>query len=290
MISVIIITYHNERDIGECLTAVAQVRDSFEIILVDNDSQDMTRSYAETFREAHPEIACRFIWNPINRGYAAAVNQGLEAATGDRICILGPDTSVFPDTFTHLKKTLENDPKIGIAAPQLLTIKGEIQPSCRRFPNPADALLELTGLPRLFPKLKSRWKMSGFDHKQTMDVDQPEATCLLLRREVIETVGGMDEQFPLFFNDVDWCKRIRAKGWRIVFEPSAKVIHKKGTSVNRNIPDKVIKSHKGFYRYLMKHARTPGERFFIRLLGPLFCITGMIRIICPIIVKPFKTR
>jgi hypothetical protein len=94
--------------------------------------------------------------------------------------------------------------------------------------------------------------MPDFAHDRPADVDQPEASCLVVRRAAFEQAGFMDERFPLFFNDVDWCRRIRAAGWRIAFRPEASVFHEGGASVNRAGAVKYWKSHQGFYRYLAK--------------------------------------
>jgi N-acetylglucosaminyl-diphospho-decaprenol L-rhamnosyltransferase len=155
---------------------------------------------------------------------------------------------------------------------------GMTQPSCRRFPVVRDALLEMTGLPRLFPRrFRPHWKMPEFDHASTARVEQPEATCLMVRRQAFEAVGPMDERFPLFFNDVDWCRRIRESGWDIVFFPVAVVGHVRGASVNRVPVMKIWKSHQGFYRYFAKYRTSAWGKATNTLLGGMLAVTAVFR-------------
>jgi GT2 family glycosyltransferase len=116
-------------------------------------------------------------------------------------------------------------------------------------------LAEATGLARLFPSKCGGYRMRGFDHQTAREVDQPMATCWLMRREAWEAVGPFDEQFPIFFNDVDWCYRAKRAGWRIWFEPDAKVLHHHGAST-RQVPKAMVwESHRSLLRYYRKHFR-----------------------------------
>jgi hypothetical protein len=206
------------------------------------------------------------------------MNRILSASRGEWICLLGPDTSVRPGALEALAGYLEKNPAAGAAAPKLVDRSGATQRSCRRFPTVRDAILEMSGLPRLFPRrVRPRWKMPEFDYASTASVEQPEATCLMVRRRTFETVGPMDERFRLFFNDVDWCRRIRESGWDIVFLPAAVVGHVGGASVNRVPVMKTWKSHQGFYRYFAKYRTSAWGKATNPLLGGALACTAVIR-------------
>lgn len=278
MISVLIVTHNNAGDIRPCLDSLLREPDPIQILVMDNRSSDRTRDAVRAFMRANPGREVRMTANATNGGYAAAVNQGLKRARGEWICILGPDTRIHAGTLQTLRKKLELHPDAAIAAPQLLRPDGSVQPSCRRFPRVRDALLELSGLPRLFSRTwASQWKMPDFDHRSERFVDQPEATCLLVRRTAVESVGGMDERFPIFFNDVDWCRRFRMTGWRILFTPDAKVIHLRGTSVSVRPAPMIWKSHQGFYRYFRKYPATRLQKSLLPCFGMLLIWTASLR-------------
>jgi len=279
MISIIIVTYNNQNDITDCLTSLPWQTMQLDVVCIDNRSSDLTCQLIRTFTKENSGYPLRFISNAYNTGYAEAINQGLRIARGDWICVLGPDTVLNSGTLHALKTRLDSNPKVGVVAPQLLRPDCSIQPSCRRFPTIQDVLFELTGAPRILPTFfHSRWKMDNFDHNSEKMVDQPEATCLLIRKQALDDVGGMDTQFPIFFNDVDWCRRFYLADWTILFTPDAQIIHRQGTSV-RQVPSRMIwKSHQGFYRYFRKYSRTLFERALSILFG--FCLmwTACLRI------------
>jgi N-acetylglucosaminyl-diphospho-decaprenol L-rhamnosyltransferase len=278
MISVLIVTFKNERHIGACLDSLPWRTASFELRITDNGSGDRTRRTVEESLRGSRRKAVRARWNADNPGYAAAMNRMLSASRGDWICLLGPDTRVRGDALERLADFLKKNPAVGAVAPRLVDGAGKTQASCRRFPTVGDALLEMTGLPRIFPqRFRPRWKMPDFDHASTRSVDQPEATCLMVRRTVLERVGLMDERFPLFFNDVDWCRRIRRRGWDIVFLPSAVVEHVRGASVRRTPVVKIWKSHQGFYRYFMKYRTSVWGRATNPVIGWLLVCTAVFR-------------
>ena len=264
MLSILIVTFNNERHIRPCLDSLPWTRTELDVWVMDNLSADRTRDRIAAFKRSRgPRARLHFNPLPSNLGYTAAVNRGLAACRGEWICLLGPDAVVHPGALETMADYLKRHPRVGAVAPRLVNPFGQVQPSCRRFPSVRDAWIEMTGLPRLFPaRLSPRWKMADFSHRAIREVEQPEATCLMIRRSVLDTVGPMDDRFPLFFNDVDWCRRIRRKGWAIVFLPGAVVSHVRGASVNRVPVLKIWKSHQGFYRYFSKHG-PPGAALLL---------------------------
>jgi GT2 family glycosyltransferase len=292
--SLIIVTFNHEREITACLEAAGRQDWPMEVFIIDNASMDGTRNRVERFQIKHPEIPIQVIGNQTNVGYAAAVNQGLKLSRTPWIALLGPDARMKPDTASTIVGYLKTHPEVGIAGPKLTRPDGRTQPSCRRFPTLKDLFIELSGMPRIFPESVSpEWKMPDFDHARTAEVEQLEATCLFVRRSAMHEVGLMDERFPIFFNDVDWCRRFHRLGWKAVFLPNAEVEHDRGSSVFRNRVPLIWKSHQGFYRYFKKYAAGFFERIFIEPLGWLLIGAALMRTvirIAPPAQRPRQTH
>lgn len=295
-LSVLILTYNSSLYIEECVQSLLKelLGLKTELIFIENNSSDNTLSLIEKIINSPiPEnIDIKLIKNEQNKGYARGINQGLEISSGKQILLIHPDVVMQPDSLKNLMKVLEEDPKIGMAAPQFLYPNGQIQPSCRRFPGYRSVINEALGLTMLFPKNKSinGWKMGDFNHTYRKKVDQPMTACVLLKRKVLDEVGVMDEQFVMFFNDVDWCKRINQKGWEIVFTPEAKVIHVLGGSVKQMRSRMILQSHVGFYLYFEKHFRKPMQRPMNQLMGLILFLSALPRILLQNVLSVLRIR
>ena len=252
-------TYQSAAEIKECLESLLQASSlPLQVLIADNASTDGTQSLLKNLLTDLKSDKQTFevFFQTENLGFTRALNILLARADGEMTLFLNPDTSGWPlGGLDRLAQHLLASPSIGVIAPQLLHEDGKIQLSCRRFPKHRDLFFEMTGLSKFFSKsaLFNGWKMGDFDHTTARDVDQPQGACLLARREVIEQVGLWDEQFPMFFSDVDWCRRVWAAGWRIHFEPEVKVIHHQGASVHKRRTAMIWTSHKSFYDYLCKY-------------------------------------
>ncbi|MCX7833257.1 MAG: glycosyltransferase, partial [Ignavibacteria bacterium] len=203
-----------------------------ETIVVDNASLDSTVKVVETFKE-HFDKKITLIKNEENLGFTRGAQIGLKTAKGKRIFLLNPDTELVEDCLVKLCNKLDSDEKIGIVAPQLVFRNKEIQKSVRRFPTYWDMFCEIFLVAKVFPnsRIFSRWKMNYFSHNEEAEVDQPMGAALMFKRNVLEEINYLDIQYDMFFNDVDVCKRVRLKGYKIIFYPSAQIIHRKGISV-----------------------------------------------------------
>lgn len=233
-----------------------------EVFLVDNASADGSAKMAQ---EEHPWV--HLIANSDNKGFAKANNQAFALAGGRFILLLNPDTEIKPGALSTLLAFFDNHPRAGIVAPQLLNTDGTVQRSCREFPTFVGMLYELIGLSRLFPANSSygkefrRYKMLDWNHDDERQVDQPEGACLLVKREVLEKVGTLDEGFFMLFEEVDWCFRIIKAGYEIWFTPRAQVVHHYGQSIKQVKVPMILSSHRGLYRFWYKHYR--GERWWL---------------------------
>lgn len=287
-ISVVIVTYNNENEITPCLDSLLKELGgrSFQILIVDNFSRDGTRANIRKIwnigEKKNQEL--ELISNQNNVGFTKALNQGLQKCRGQTILVLNPDTQVQPGCLDILQTVLMENESVGVVAPQLLNIDGSLQPSCRRFPRRRDVLYEMTGLSYLFGNspILNRWKMADFNHEHRMSVEQPQGACLMFRQAVLRKIGIWDERFFMFFSDVDWCKRVKDRGYEIIFEPQAKVIHKKGASVFRNRPGMIWTSHLSFYKYFRKHSGDKNYFFINEILAGVLVLSALVRMVLSI--------
>ncbi|MFH1336028.1 MAG: glycosyltransferase family 2 protein [Candidatus Zixiibacteriota bacterium] len=266
-ITIIIVTWNSEGVIRNCMDSIIQNTGERqpEIILVDNNSSDQT---VKIVAEHYPRV--NLIRNKDNLGYAEANNQGIEKSRGEYLLLLNPDTEVRENSLISMIQFMEENPRTGALGPQLLNPDGTVQPSCREFPTYATLLWEFSGLSRLFPKSKifGHWRMGYFNFDRIREVDQPMGSCLLLRRRTLEEVGVFDRSFPMFFNDVDLCYRIKKTEWKIYFFPDAQILHHKGASTRQVKRRMIWRSHLAFYRFFRKHK----NGMLNHLIQYLFCI------------------
>ena len=225
----------------------------FQAVVIDNASRDETAEIINAKKTKNLD----FIQNTVNIGFTKAVNQGVENAGGEYIFILNPDTQVTEESVLRLINKLSSDNLIGLVAPQLRFPVGSIQYSCRRFPTFWNVLTEMTALSRIFHRSRflNGWKMGDFDHALERDVDQPAGAALMVKKDLLKRLGGLDERFPMFFSDVDLCKRIKDMGKKIVFCPDAVIIHKGGSTMLGRRPGLIVSSHLSLIRYFLKHHR-----------------------------------
>jgi GT2 family glycosyltransferase len=258
-LSIIIVTFNHETEIIPCLTAIraSEGDQTVEVIVVDNASKDQTvRQVTEfTTENSGPTFSLRLIASPENTGFTRGTNLGLKSSRGDFLLLLNPDTQVQPDALQKLISFLQSHPDVGIVAPQLRFPNGAIQPSCRRFPRRSDVFWQIFGLARLFPDSAcfNRWKMGDFSHTEIAAVEQPQGAAVMTSRTAFAQIGLLDESFPMFFSDVDWCKRFVQKGLKIIFFPTAQVVHHKGSAIYRYRRAMIWSSHKSFIHYFQKH-------------------------------------
>jgi GT2 family glycosyltransferase len=263
VLSIIMVTFNHEEDIPLCLQSLLDnlFIQAFEIVVVDNHSQDQTIRQVEKFqRKFSSETSnLKLVRNSLNLGFTKAVNQGLNYATGRFVLLLNPDTQITNRSIDELIQFLSNHPSAGAVAPQLVFPDDSIQPSCRRFPRYWYIFMDVFGLSKLFSKtaIFNGWKMGDFDHQSIREVKQPQGSCLLVRKSSLEHIGNLDDRFFMFFSDVDLCKQIYQQNETIFFYPKVKVYHKKGSSVYSNRSKMIWQSHKDFILYFLKWYRTP---------------------------------
>jgi GT2 family glycosyltransferase/lipopolysaccharide/colanic/teichoic acid biosynthesis glycosyltransferase len=223
-VSVIIVT-HNSRSVLEpCLESLKKqsMLSNTEVIVVDNASSDGT---PEMVRDRYPWVdVCA---GARNVGFSVGVNVGIQRARGRYFLILNPDTVVRERSIEALFRFMEATPDAGIVGPKMVFHDGNLQYSCRRFYNWKVLLMKRTYLGKILKSSDavSEHLMLDFDHETTKKVDWVIGACMLVRRDAVQSVGLMDERFFLYFEDVDWCYRMKQKGWRVYYHPEAVVVH-----------------------------------------------------------------
>lgn len=274
-LSICIVNWNTRDLLRDCLRSIRQTAAELdpEVIVVDNASADGS---AEMVREEFPEV--QLIANEENLFYARGNNQALERATGQLKLLLNSDIIVLEGALQELLAAAERHPKAGGIAPKLVHPDGSLQLSCRTFPDPPVVLYETVRLHRLFPRSRrfGAYRMDWWGYDDERPVDQPAASALLLRSAALEEVGLLDEAFPIFFNDVDLCRRLWDAGWEVWFTPAASMIHYQGASTSQVRPAMITESHRSLLRYYEKHYRghiNPlayyGARALVRLSGPV---------------------
>lgn len=259
-ISVVIVVWNSEDEIAECLKSVffdrkGNRKEYIETIVIDNFSQDNSAKSIQAFKDCYPDLNIKLIANKENLGFTRGANQGLKIASGEYVMLLNPDTEISDNAIEKLVRFIRENENTGAVAPQLVFRSKDIQHSCRTFPKYRDMFSELTMLSKLFPKSKffSRWKMQYFDHNSTREVDQPMGAALMMPSKILKEVDFLDDRFDMFFSDVDLCKKIRDKGYKIFFYHEAQVLHRKGTSVYKNRSYMIRLWNNDCIKYFKKH-------------------------------------
>lgn len=220
-LTVIIVNY-NTRELLHAQLA----RMRWPVIVVDNGSTDGSTEEVKR-RDVH------LITNKVNKGFAAANNQGIAAAESDYILLLNTDCEASSAAIQETLRYLDDNPDVGAVTCKLVLPDGFMDPACHRgFPTPWASLTYFLGLERLFP---ASWLFGqyhqGFKPMNAIhDVDCISGAFFLVRRDVIEKVGLMDEAFFMYGEDIDWCYRIRQAGWKIHFYPFVSAVHRKHQS------------------------------------------------------------
>ena len=254
-VSVIIVNYRTNALLLECLSSLYTTPTdlAFEVIVVDNASGDGTGSLVP---RRFPEL--RLVVNGKNVGFARATNQGMALARGELLFWLNPDTIVLNGALAELAAFLRSHPDAGAVGPKLIGPDGSLQYSCRAFPSFSTVLFTRQSiLRRLWPSnpLSRRYLLSDWDHAKVRAVDWLSGAALMTTRAVVNQVGPLDERFFLFNEDVDWCRRVKAAGYLVYYNPNAVVMHHIGVS-DACLPARlIIERHKGMFHYYRKHMR-----------------------------------
>ncbi|MEX2263367.1 MAG: glycosyltransferase family 2 protein [Bryobacteraceae bacterium] len=248
---ILVVTHNSETEIGSCLDAA--MRTGASVLVVDNASSDKT---LEVVRSRN----ARCIANAANLGFAAAVNRGIRELATEYVLLLNPDAVIA----TGIEALREACGRENVAAAGGMLVDGQSNPQVgfqvRRFPTPAALAFEALLLNRLWPRNPVNWNYRCIGHivSEPGEVEQPAGAFLMIRRAVWDRLGGFDEQFyPVWFEEVDFCKRANALGYKIRYEPAAVAKHTGAHSVGKiSLEYRQLYWYGNFLRYAAKHFRT----------------------------------
>lgn len=253
-LSIVVLTWNGQDLLLDCLRSLDREvraradsgRIECEVIVVDNGSNDGT---VEAVRERFPWA--ELVALPRNVGFAAGNNAGLQKARGRVIVLLNNDTLALPDGLERCVRFLEAHPDVGVVGPQLLHPDGRKQNSIHNFPSLLTEIVPKGLLELLFPR---RFPSKRFEHDEPLDVEAVLGACLVVRREVVESVGPLPEDYFFFLEETDWCFQVRRAGWRIVHLPDAHLVHIHGAATKKRVPLPTrIEYHRSLYRFFRKN-------------------------------------
>jgi GT2 family glycosyltransferase len=223
----------------------SSVQFNAEVIIVDNGSTDGTGLWLEKQQQQTGKF--HYIKSS-NLGFSAGNNLGIRKSTGKYILLLNPDTELFPDTLNTMLEFMDSNPEVGISGCKLVKADGGLDLACRRrFPNPWNSFQ------RLFLKNNRNYNYSELDENLSMEVDSVVGAFLLIRKSVIDKIGLLDEKFYMYGEDLDWCWRCKAAGFKVWYYSNTQAFHFKGSS-SKKTPYRMLKAfHDSMWIFYNKH-------------------------------------
>ncbi len=252
-LSIVIVNYNVRHFLEQCLCSVQKAIAGFraEVIVIDNNSSDNSIDYLQPH---FPSI--RFAANHENTGFAKACNQGLKLSTGKFVLFLNPDTIVPEDCFTKCMAFFDSHPDAGALGIKMLDGSGHfLKESKRSFPSPKTSLFKLFGLSRLFPRSKifSKYHLGNLDENEDHEVDVLAGAFMMIKKEVLDKVGGFEEIFFMYGEDVDLSYRIQKEGYKNYYFSGSSIIHFKGESTRKGSLNYVRLFYNAMSIFVRKH-------------------------------------
>ncbi len=251
-LSIVVVSYNTCDVTLQCLRSIYDnVKGlTFEVVCIDNASKDGTPA---RIRAEFPQVD--MVESRSNLGYSVANNLGIERSSGRYVALLNSDTVIKPGAFKGVVDFMDSHGDAGAASPRLLNPDGTIQYCVRTLPDIRTAIFQSLGWHKLFPKnrITARYYMTELDYGSVLSVESIGTTCYVVRREVFDAVGVLDERFFMYNVDLDFNKRIKDAGFNIYYLPHSEIIHYGGVSVNQNSIRGLIEQHKGMWLMYRKH-------------------------------------
>jgi hypothetical protein len=252
-LSIIIVNYNTKNLLAASLQSIYSKKHKieFETFVVDNGSTDGS---VETIKVLYPQII--FLPQNENLGFAKANNIAIKQAKGRYILLLNPDTVVLNDCLDLMIDFMDQNPDVGAAGCKVVLPDGSLDLACKRsFPTPENSFYHVLGLAKLFPKSRrfGQYNLTYLDENETHEVDCLVGAFMMVRREVIEQIGLLDEKYFMYGEDIDWCYRIKNAGWKIVYYPRAQIIHYKGASSKKKKWETIYEFHRAMFLFFNDH-------------------------------------
>ena len=260
-VGAVVVNYNAGEVLGRCLASLRR-NGIADIVVVDNGSTDGSTEVLQSF-----EGSCRLISSPRNGGYGAGANLGARSIACDLVFICNPDLVAEPDAIGRLVESLDARRDAAVAGPMLLETDGSVYPSGRTFPDLRDALGH--GFVGLFWRNNPwtrRYRLLGDDQHRARDADWVSGAGFLVRRDAFEAVGGFDEAYFMYVEDVDLCWRLHRAGWGVVYEPSARIVHEQGHSTSREPYRMLVAHHRSILRFA-RRSTTGRQRLSLPLVA-----------------------
>ncbi len=273
---IIIVSWNNEKTLEACLKSLpgaclpaGQAGDGsdWEAIVIDNASTDKSTEIVQRIIKEQSRI--KLISNKENRGFSKACNQGLVDLDARYILLLNPDTECPVGSLTALVKDADAHPKAGVIGPKLVNTDGTVQAGIRRFPSIWNQVGIMLKLHNVFPGLFRHYFAADLALDKEQEVEQIMGACFLIRREVIEQIGGLDERYFVWFEEVDYCRMAKEKGWVVRYAPSVQVAHHGGESFRQAFP---VTKQKYFNASLISYFQkweSEWESNLLRVIAPI---------------------
>jgi hypothetical protein len=265
-VRVVICTYDSAAEVADAIrSCLAQGLAPEQLTVVDNHSRDGTGA---EISGQFPGVTLKVMSR--NLGFAAAVNRGAAGAGGELLLLLNPDARLGPGALARMSRAIREDPTRAVVSPRVQRPDGRLDAACRRtFPNPEIALYRLLGLSRLLPRSAriGAYNLTHLPADQPMVVASGTGACLLVRREVWEKVGGLDEGYFMYGEDLELCWRVKQLGLKVWYEPSAVVVHLKRQSSEKAALRMLVHFHRSMWRFYSLHYRQGPDAWLAPLVA-----------------------
>lgn len=283
-ISIIIVSWNQKELLSQCLHSLSDGKICYqkEIIVVDNASTD---GALEMVEQQYPSV--KVLRNDRNLGFAKANNIGIEESTGRYVCLINSDVIVLEDCIDRMCTYMDDHPTIGVLGPKVVNPDGTLQATCRKFPTLWSSFCRSLALDSLFPKSRffGRQFMTFWSHDKVRTVDYLSGCFLMVRRDSLNQVGLLDENFFFYAEDKDWCKRFWDAGWQVTYYPHVKAIHHRYASTSLDPIRFYIMEYKANIEYYKKH-HSLSTRIGFTLTIFLHQITRILGSTISYIIKP----
>ena len=276
MLSIIIVNYNAQKLLQECLSSVyaetTQIR--FDVWVVDNNSNDDSVAMVE---KEFPEV--KLIKNNENCGFAKANNMAMSRANSDYVLFLNPDTIICGNAIEKTVQFINENNRVGIVGCRVLNEDGTLQLACRRsIPTPSVAFYRLTGLSKLFPNSKkmAKYNLTYLDIDKPHEVDAVSGAFLMIRQEVVDEIGMLDERFFMYGEELDWCLRTKKAGWTVMYYSDADIIHYKGECSKSNSRKAAFEFYRSMHLFHKKHF----AENYNPIVNAIICVGIFLKALC----------
>lgn len=251
IVSAVVVDYRAGDHLAACLRSL-RAEGVDEIVVADNDPAGSPDAAARA------DPSATWFSTGSNLGFGGGANRAAERTRGDAILAVNPDVEVEPGAIKAMVAVLDRDPAVGIVGPRIEDADGQLYSSPRRFPSLADALGHaFLGLVAPSNRFTRRYRMLDWDHSVAAQADWVSGSCMLVRRACWDELAGFDEAYFMYAEDVDLCWRAHEAGWRVVYEPAARVLHIQGASTEQHPYRMILEHHRALMRFANRTTKGP---------------------------------